>query len=58
MEGRDCERCWYYDYDEEWDEYSCTMELDEDEAFRYLGGGENRCPYFRAGDDYTLARRQ
>lgn len=58
MEGRDCERCWYYDYDEEWDEYCCTMELDEDEVFRYLGSGENRCPYFRAGDDYTLARRQ
>ena len=52
-----CETCWYYDYDEEYDEYGCKMELDEDEAFR-IASGRARCPYYRQGDDYTLARRQ
>ena len=33
MECKDCETCWYYDYDEEFDEYYCMMDLDEDEAF-------------------------
>ena len=29
-----CESCEYYDYDEEYGEYSCKIDLDEDE---YLG---------------------
>ena len=31
MESSQCETCWYYDYDEEYDEYYCMMDLDEDE---------------------------
>ena len=58
MESRECDTCWYYDYDEEYDEYYCMMDLDEDEVYRFLGGGCNRCPFYRQGDDYTLARRQ
>lgn len=59
MAGRDCESCWYYDYDEEYDEYYCMMELDEDELYRYLyAPAKNECPFYRQGDDYTLARKQ
>ncbi len=54
-----CETCWYYDYDEEFDEYYCKMDLDEDEVYRmYTNPKKTRCPYYRQGDDYTLARRQ
>ncbi len=53
-----CESCWYYDYDEEYEEYFCMMDLDEDEVYRYLVTPQGRCPYYRQGDDYTLARRQ
>ena len=56
--GNECETCWYYDYDEEYDEYFCMMDLDEDEFARFFSSGRNRCPYYRQGDDYTLARRQ
>ena len=49
---------WYYDYDEEYDEYDCMMDLDEDEVYRILSSQSQRCPYYRQGDDYTLARRQ
>ena len=45
-------------YDEEFDEYYCMMDLDEDEVYRFFASGRNRCPYYRQGDDYTLARRQ
>ncbi len=58
METRDCETCWHYDYDEEFDEYYCMMDLDEDEHYRFFSSGQNRCPFYRQGDDYTLARRQ
>ena len=30
MESMECDTCWYYDYDEEYDEYYCMMDLDED----------------------------
>ena len=53
-----CETCWHYDYDEEYEEYFCTMDLDEDEVYRYLVASQSRCPFYRQGDDYTLARRQ
>ena len=53
-----CETCWYYDYYQEEDAYYCMMELDEDEFYRAFVQPQGRCPYYRQGDDYTLARRQ
>ena len=53
-----CDTCWYFDYDEEFDEYYCMMDLDEDEYYRIFATNQIRCPYYRQGDDYTLARRQ
>ncbi|HIT34961.1 MAG TPA: hypothetical protein IAC31_10135 [Candidatus Faecousia intestinigallinarum] len=53
-----CDSCWYFDYDEEYDEYICRMDLDEDEVYRIHTYRQGRCPYYRQGDDYTLARRQ
>lgn len=54
----ECEFCWHYDYDEEYDEYYCTMDLDEDEVCRILTSKSQHCPYYRQGDEYYLARRQ
>ena len=56
--GCECDTCWYYDYDEEFDEYVCIMDLDEDEMYRFLTSAKSHCPYYRQGDDYTLARKQ
>ena len=53
-----CDTCWYFDYDEEYDEYYCMMDLDEDEVYRIFATRQCQCPYYRQGDDYTLARRQ
>ncbi len=58
MDSSICETCWYYDYDEEYEEYACMMDLDEDEVYHIFYAGQARCPYYRQGDDYTLARRQ
>lgn len=58
MDDSQCQTCWYYDYDEEYEEYYCMMDLDEDEVYRVLAFRQGRCPYYRQGDDYTLARRQ
>lgn len=40
MESRECDTCWYYDYDEEFDEYYCMMDLDEDEFCRFFPPAE------------------
>lgn len=52
-----CETCCFYNYDEEYDEYICDVDLDEDEMVRFLSGRED-CPYWRPGDEYRTARRQ
>lgn len=53
-----CEDCWNYDYDEAEDECYCTVDMDEDEYYRWLTRPQKDCPYFRGGDEYTIARRQ
>jgi len=58
---RNCETCFYNEYDEEMDSYICLMDLDEDEWYNYCLRGKNRCPYYRPGGDeseYVLARKQ
>ena len=60
MDSTECDTCWYYDYDEEYDCWFCMMDLDEDEdeVYRISTSQSQHCPYYRQGDDYTLARRQ
>ncbi len=53
-----CETCAYYSYDEDWDCYVCEMNLDEDEYARLLQGHYQKCPYYRDGDEYKIARQQ
>ena len=56
MDSTECDTCWYYDYDEEYDCWFCMMDLDE--VYRISTSQSRHCPYYRQGDDYTLARRQ
>ena len=51
MVSTECESCWHYDYDEEFEEYYCMMDLDEDEVYRIMTSRSQHCPYYRQGDD-------
>ena len=53
-----CETCNFYNYDEEYGDYVCYMDLDEDEMARFLSSDVNSCPFWRPGDEYRTARRQ
>ncbi len=53
----ECETCYYYDYIEEFDCFTCLMEIDQDDMARVMAN-HSRCPYYRQGDDYYLARKQ
>lgn len=52
----DCTECMYYEYDEEYDCYSCVMNLDQDEAEYFIS--YSACPFFRFGNEYTIVRKQ
>lgn len=58
MSRRDCDNCVYFYYDEEYDCYSCEINLDEDEMERFLRGGADECAYFRLDDEYGVVRKQ
>ena len=53
-----CDSCEFYDYDEEWEEYLCTLSLDEDEMVQFLSGNTGRCPYYRYYDEYKSVHKQ
>ncbi len=53
-----CEQCDYFEFDEEYGEEVCQIELDMDDAERRAAFSRWECPYFRPRDDYRLARRQ
>ena len=36
MDCSECETCWHYDYDEEYEMYMCTQRMDEDELCRFM----------------------
>jgi len=58
MAADNCDMCGYLEYDEEDDTYYCTMNLDEDEMYRFITGSNKNCPYFQYRDDYKVVRHQ
>ena len=58
MSGNECETCAYFAYDEEFDEYYCSVDVDEDDYARMLQKGSGECPLWRNGDEYAVVRHQ
>lgn len=58
MKKTNCETCVYYEYDEEYECYTCMMNLDEDEMYRFIKNSFDNCPYYKYGDEYTIVRKQ
>ncbi len=58
MDGLNCDFCINYEYDEEYDCYSCIIDMDEDDLERLNYFSHRGCPYFRPGDEYTIVRKQ
>ena len=56
--GNNCEECENYIFDEELEEYSCEVELDEDDYGRLTQDRHAVCPYFRFRDEYRVVRKQ
>jgi hypothetical protein len=54
----DCETCTFYDYDEDYEAYVCTMNLDQVEMGAFLSGNTRACPYYRFYDEYKSVQKQ
>ena len=52
-----CESCEFYDQDE-YGDFSCIMNLDEDEFANYAFGNTAACPYYRFYDEYKFVQKQ
>ena len=53
-----CETCTNYVYDEDWDCYTCMVNLDEDEMQGFLSGSVRGCPYYKFYDEYKSVQKQ
>lgn len=53
-----CDYCSNYVYDDDYECYTCLVNLDEDEMARFMTHTFDRCPYFRMDDDYKIVRKQ
>ena len=53
-----CESCVNYVFDEDYEYYSCMVNLDEDEVYRSMSDSEYCCPYYRLDDEYAVVRKQ
>ena len=53
-----CSTCAYLSYDEEYEEYFCDCEMDEDDYYLISQRHYKSCPYYRNGDEYRVVRKQ
>ena len=53
-----CGTCVYYSYDDDYEDYICDCEMDEDDFYRVSQGNYKSCPYYRNGDEYRVVRKQ
>ncbi len=53
-----CDTCAYLEYDEDDEQYYCSVDMDEDDFSRMQSSGYKGCPYYVDGDEYKVVRHQ
>ncbi len=56
--ANNCESCEHYDYDEDYGEYVCKIDMDEDEYVQFITNKRNACPYYKYYDEYKSVQKQ
>ena len=54
----ECETCAYYEYDEDEEEYFCSIDMDEDDYAKLAGSDYKECHFYRNGDEYEVVKHQ
>lgn len=53
-----CDSCNNFIYDEEFEEYVCEVDMDQDEMGNFLTNSFFQCPYYQFNDEYKVVRKQ
>lgn len=53
-----CEYCNNYVYDEEYEEYICDVNMDEDDYARFVSDRHTSCPYYQSNNEYEIVKKQ
>jgi hypothetical protein len=53
-----CEQCNNFVYDEDYECYTCEVNLDEDEMAKFLADSYKDCPYYQPADEYLIVKKQ
>ncbi len=56
--GGSCDTCSFFVYDEDYDDYMCQVNMDEDDAGRLMADASYVCPYYQLDDEYRIVRKQ
>ena len=56
--NNDCSTCNNYVYNEEYDEYECHVNMDEDDYYRLMNNRYESCRYYQSNDEYSIVRKQ
>ena len=44
--------------DEDYEEYLCAADMDEDDYARLMNNPRSTCPFYQNGDEYRVVRKQ
>jgi len=53
-----CESCVYFDVIDEDGALGCTIDIDEDDAYREREDSRSSCPYYKFYDEYKSVQKQ
>ncbi|MCR5594785.1 MAG: DUF6472 family protein [Lachnospiraceae bacterium] len=53
-----CDTCSNYVYDEEYDDYMCMVDIDEDEMARSFTDSHYSCAYYSYDNEYDVVKHQ
>lgn len=53
-----CETCAYFEYDEEDEEYYCSIDMDEDDFARLSATDFRECHFYQNSDEYQVVKHQ
>lgn len=58
MATTNCELCANYVFDDDFEDYVCLAQMDEDDYMRFISKADSNCPFFRLDDEYKIVRKQ
>lgn len=58
MAQTSCETCAYFVFDDDYDDYICLADMDEDDYIRFISSSDKGCPFYKLYDEYKIVRKQ